>query len=318
MSAIKGKRCLITGGAGFIGSHMVDRLLAEGASHVSVIDNFFLGKEENLTDAITDITLYRNDAAETDTMKRIVEEDKPDIIFNLATKALLHSFDDPLDAYKVNVDIALNLGELLRAGAYEKLVHYSSSEVYGSAIYSPMDEGHPFLAETTYAAGKAAADLALSSYANMLELPILIIRPFNNYGPRQNDGNLAAIIPLTVKRIRHGGQPVLQGDGLQTRDFIFVKDSVDATFRLMEKAKFDGGVYNLGSGEGLPIKTLIETLCSLLDYKGNIKREPPRPADVREHCADMSKAKALIGNIATTKLEDGLKETLDWYAKHAA
>lgn len=320
MSALpdyKGKRVVVTGGAGFIGSHLVDGLLASGAERVAVVDNFFLGKEENLACARRDggerVTIYREDAAESTAMAAVVQKEKPDVVFNLATKALLYSFFNPAGACKVNLDIAIALGELLRSDAYGKLIHVSTSEVYGTAAYVPMDELHPQLAETSYAAGKAAADSLLVSYFNMFDLDITILRPFNNYGPRQNDGALAAIVPLTIRRIRDGLPPIIQGDGTQTRDFIYVADTVRGLLEFGKRRSNRGEIYNLASGIETSVRDIVDTLARLLDYKDGYEWQPARKADVQRHRADVAKAEALIGPIARTELGEGLTLTLDWY-----
>ena len=314
-----GRRVIVTGGAGFIGSHLVDGLLAAGCARVAVVDNFFLGKDENLAESHARygdrLIVYREDAAEATAMAAVVDAEKPDIVYNLATKALLYSFFNPAGACKVNLDIAIALGELLRLGAYGKLVHISTSEVYGSAVRVPMDEQHPQLAETSYAAGKAAADTFLMSYVNMFDLDITILRPFNNYGPRQNDGALAAIIPVTIKRMRAGEKPIIQGDGLQTRDFIYVKDTVRALMTFGQRTNVRGRVLNLASGKETSIKDIVDTLGRLLGYSGQYDWQPERKADVRRHMADVRQAEAIIGPIARTDLRDGLRETVDWYLK---
>jgi UDP-glucose 4-epimerase len=317
MKAWQGKRFLVTGGAGFIGSHLVDSLLAEGAEHVAVVDNFFLGKESNLSQAQENykdkIKIYREDAAEFSSMDAVCNAEKPDVVFNLATKALLYSFFNPPGAYRVNVDIAENFGELLRKKVFGKLVHISTSEVYGTARQNSMAEDHPLLAETSYAAGKAAADLLLTSYVNMFDLDITIVRPFNNYGPRQNEGALAAVIPETIKRIRSGQEPFIEGDGQQTRDFIYVGDTVKHLLHLSSLPEARGKTFNLGSGKETAIKSIIESLSKTMTYSGKIKMLPERPADVRRHCANIDFAKKLLGEISLTSLEDGLNQTVNWY-----
>jgi len=318
-SYYEGRRVLVTGGAGFIGSHLVDALLRYGASRVIVVDNFFLGKDDNLSDAMRDhsdrLRIFREDAGDYHTMKAIVAEEKPSIVFNLATKALLFSFFSPAEAFRVNTEIAIALGELLREKRYERLVHFSSSEVYGTAQTFPMAEDHPLLAETSYAAGKAGADLLVRSYCNMFDLDAVTIRPFNNYGPRQNDGELAAIIPLTLRRIRAGESPVLHGDGSQTRDFIFVKDTVEATLKIGMRDDVRGQTYNLGSGYETSMREIVETLVELTGFAGGINHTERRKADVQRHMADVSMASELIGTIAHTTLRDGLNETVQYSNK---
>ena len=228
MASVRGKKILVTGGAGFIGSHLCDGLLEQGAAKVVCVDNFFLGKIENLKKACTyeNFVLYRDDARNFGVLLSIMEKEEIEVVFHLATIALNYSFFNPFDAYMVNVQTANTLLELLKVGAYQTLIHTSSSEAYGTAQYSPMDENHPTDPTTPYAAGKAAADLMVHSFYKVLGLDISIVRPFNNYGPRQNaQGSLAAVIPVTARRIKEGGMPVVEGDGEQTRDFIYVEDT---------------------------------------------------------------------------------------------
>lgn len=314
MTGWAGRRAVVTGGAGFIGAHLVDALLAEGAT-VAVVDTFFLGKEANLVDAMASgrCAIYREDASDPGAMAAVCDREQPDVVFNLATKALLYSFFNPAGACRVNLDIALTLCELQRSGAFGRLVHLSSSEVYGTAQQVPMDEDHPLRAETTYAAGKAAADLAVASYGRMFGIEAVTVRPFNNFGPRQNEGAFAAVIPLTVRRIFDGLPPQVEGDGLQTRDFIYVADTVDAILRIAAVDGTAGEVLNLGSGRETAIGELVGTVAKLLGYEGEIERLPARAADVRRHCAAVGRAEALIGTIATTPLDDGLRATVEWY-----
>jgi len=313
---ISGKTVLVTGGAGFIGSHLVDRLIVEGAAHVVVIDNMFLGSEENLEDAQATgkLTHYKDDAEFTTSLDYIFQRHAIDTVFNCATKALNYSFMNPANAFGTNVTVALNLLELQRRGAYQSLCHFSTSEVYGSAVYEPMDEKHPRNPTTTYAAGKAAADLAVESFVHMFGLDACIVRPFNNYGPRQNHkGLMAGVIPITAWRILNQGTPEIHGDGLQSRDFIHVRDTVDAVVKLFRVLPA-GESVNISTDNQITIGDLVTRIAKILGHQGEILRKPARAADVLCHNASNQKVRSLI-DYSLTDFDTGLRETLDWYVQ---
>lgn len=316
MPSITGKNVLVTGGAGFIGSHLCDELLARGAKKVICVDNFFLGKMENIVEAMEheNFVLYRDDCRQFGVMQSIIEKEEIEVVFNMATIALNYSFFNPFDAYLVNVQIANTLLELLKMGAYKTLIHTSSSEAYGTAHYSPMDENHPTDPTTPYAAGKAAADLMVHSFSKVLDLDIAIVRPFNNYGPRQNaEGPLAGIIPVTAKRIKNGGKPMVQGDGEQTRDFIYVKDTVRGLLLAYEKEESRGKIINLGSGSDMTMNSLLQGICDYMGYTGEWEHQKERTSDVRHLCANIDRARQILGFKPEVRFEDGIRETLDWY-----
>jgi UDP-glucose 4-epimerase len=313
---ISGQTVLVTGGAGFIGSHLVDRLLAEGAREVVVIDNLFLGSEDNLVEAQASgrLVFYRDDAEFSTSLEYIFAKHPISAVFNLATKALNYSFLNPANAFDTNVKVTLNLLELQRRGAFKTLCHFSTSEVYGTAEYEPMDEKHPRNPTTTYAAGKAAADLAVESYVRMFGLDGFIVRPFNNYGPRQNyRGLMAGVIPITAWRILTGGQPELHGEGAQSRDFIYVQDTVDAVIKL-HSALPSGESVNISTDNQVSIAELVQRICRELGYAGEIARKPARHADVECHNASNAKVRALI-EYSLTPFDQGLKDTLAWYVQ---
>jgi len=307
---------LVVGGAGFVGSHLVDLLVQRGAEKVVVVDNMFLGKMENLAWAMKNgnVVVYREDARYLTALENIIEREKPEAVFNLAVKCLPYSFVDPEGSFMTGVEIAHNLANLLRKNKYSKLVHYSSSEAYGTAIQVPMSESHPLNPTTPYGAGKAAADLLLLSYHKLFNLEISIIRPFNLYGERQNMEAYAAVIPLTIWRILNGQRPVIEGNGLQTRDFTYVKDVVNASLKLLDCDEAIGKIVNVGQGKETKIKAVISLICDALNYPFEyVDHKPARPSDVRRLYADITLAKDMLDYSPKTRLEEGINLTINWF-----
>ena len=316
MRSLKGKTVLITGGAGFIGSHLAEEVLNYGAKKVVIVDNLFVGKLDNLAGIHEQIIFYREDASDLHTMEAVIRKEGVQLIYNMATMALIYSFFNPHTAYMVNVKIANTLVHLLRNNEYETLIHASSSEAYGTAHYTPMDENHPLNPTTPYAAGKAAADLLIQSFYNVFHFDAVIIRPFNNYGPRQNiDGPLAGIIPLTVRRIKNREKPLIEGDGLQTRDYIYVSDTVRGLISAYEHEDIRGEIINLGSGVETRVIDIIKCICDYFGYKGEIEYRTERTADVSRLCASSEKAGRLLGFEYEVHFDKGVEKTLDWYVR---
>jgi UDP-glucose 4-epimerase len=312
---IKNSTILITGGAGFIGSHLVDQLIMKGAKQVIVVDNMFLGKRENLADSLSKgMVLYIDDAEIKSSLEYIVEKHQVDIVFNCATKALNYSFINPSNAFMTNVLVLKNLLELQRTRAFKTLCHFSSSEVYGSALYEPMDEQHPLNPTTTYAAGKAAADIMLQSYVKMFGLDAFIVRPFNNYGPRQNDQEpFSGVIPKTIFKLLNGEPPEIHGTGLQSRDYIYVTDTIDSIIKVYDKIKC-GDCVNIAASDHITIKDLIEKVSKIFNYKGPILYKECRPADVACLNGSSQKIKSMI-DFSPTDFDEGLLKTVNWYRK---
>lgn len=316
----RNQRILVVGGAGFIGSHLVDCLAETRPKALHVVDNLFAGSEENLVEAkllYPNLSFHNIDATDGSKLRKLIRNEKIEFVFNLATKALAFSFEAPIDTFNVNTQIVGHLLESLRLGEIRHLVHFSSSEVYGSAVKVPMDEKHPILPRTPYAAGKAAADLMIRSYQETFGLKVLIIRPFNNYGPRYSDGFYAGVIPITIRRLLRGQAPVINGNGLQTRDFMYVNDTVKLVISLAKREELYGRVINIGTGKETSVKDIIEHLCRLGGYRGKIDKKPERLGDVRRHCADISLLRSLVGGLSLCTLDDGLAETYKWYLHHS-
>jgi UDP-glucose 4-epimerase len=203
--------------------------------------------------------------------------------------------------------------ELLRAGAYATLIHFSSSEAYGSAAYVPMDEAHPSNPSTPYAASKVASDHVVLSYWHTFGLDAAIVRPFNNFGPRQNAGTYAGIIPIVVGRAMRGEPIEIYGDGEQTRDFVFVRDTADAAVAVFANPGTRGRIINIASGEEVSVNVLVRELLDVLGAEVPVVHVAPRAGDVRRHLASIDLARDLIGYAPATSLRQGLVETVGWY-----
>ncbi|MEM2185323.1 MAG: GDP-mannose 4,6-dehydratase [Candidatus Methanomethylicia archaeon] len=318
LSALTDMNILVTGGAGFIGSNLVLTLSNLKVKELFVIDNLALeligGKQRGLQ-AIKDVNckLIIKDVTNYSFMYEFLSKNKIDIIFNLAILPLPLALKRPKYVFEKNVKIASVLVELQRKDLFKTLIHFSSSEVYGSAIYVPMDENHPLLSSTSYGASKAAQDLLLLSYHMNYGVDVRIIRPFNNIGEYQNDFTYSAVIPRTIRRILEGKPPEIFGDGLQTRDYIYVKDTCNAAIKIALNNSLKGEVINIGSGKEVRIIDLVKTICKMMNYKGKIIYKPARPGDVRRHCADISKARKLLNFEPKTSFEEALEKVIKWY-----
>jgi UDP-glucose 4-epimerase len=176
-----------------------------------------------------------------------------------------------------------------------------------------MDEAHPLAVETPYAAAKAAADLIVRSYARTFGLDTVIVRPFNTYGPRQNERQYAGVIPIVIRRILSGLPPIIFGDGEQTRDYTFVTDIVAGIVAAARHEGARGRVINLATGEEVTINRLVQLICQAMGYEGRILHGPPRAADVRRHRADVTLARSLLGWVPAVSLEEGIARTVAWY-----
>ncbi len=238
---LAGATALVTGGAGFIGSHLVDHLIDRGVSKVVVVDTLWLGRERQSRvrpargDPISSCS--RTDAADADGDACRIERHRVESCSTSPRDRSGNSFTDPRGAYMTSVDIAVTLAELLRAGVFGRLVHYSTSEIYGDAVAVPMSEDHPVAADDALRGGQAGRRCTAAVVDRAVQDSGLTIRPFNNYGPRQNDRDYGAVIPVTIRRLASGLPPILEGTGDQTRDFTFVKDTVRLTADLCENGR---------------------------------------------------------------------------------
>ena len=291
---MKNKTIMVTGSEGFIAKHLIKALKKEQPKEIIHYD---LKTGHNLTE-------YRE-------LEVFFQCHKVDVVYDLAVLSLSESLVNP---YKVVMDIVrmiTNLCELQRLGMFNKLIHISSSEAYGTANITPMNELHQLYPRTPYAAAKASADLIASTYVQTFGNLIVTPRCYNAYGPGQSL-SWGAVVPKTINRILNGGKPIIFSDGVQTRDFVFVKDLVRG---IIEVSKLDSSdtVINIGTGVETSITDLIHLICELMGYKGEIDYREQRVSDVSRHCADNSLLKELTGFTPKVKLEDGLKETIGYY-----
>jgi UDP-glucose 4-epimerase len=312
---IEGRSALVTGGAGFIGSALVDGLVEAGAARVAVVDDLSLGRRSNLTGALERdrVSLAVGDCADLELLRELAREPF-DLCFNLAVIPLPHSLEHPRANVDRNVAMTTAVCELGRAGGYARLVQFSSSEVYGTAQTAPIAEDHPLHPHTPYAAAKAATDLVAASYATTFGLPVVTVRPFNTYGERQNDAAYAGLIPAVVRRVQAGEPVLVHGDGEQTRDMVYVADSVAGTLAAAVTDEALGTTLNLGSGQEASVNEMVRLILAAMDRPDHpIEHGPDRPGDVRRLLADVSRAERLLGFAPRTSLQDGLRRTVSWY-----
>lgn len=314
--SLKDRRVVVTGGAGFIGNHLVERIAQDEPASLAVIDNMYLGRAENLAEAqrlYPELRVHVQDASDYDAVGAIIAGEQAEVLYNLAIVPLPASLINPRWTIDHNVALASVPCELQRQGFFETLIHFSSSEAYGSASYVPMDETHPLLPSTPYAASKLAGDYVVLSYRETYGSDVTILRPFNNFGPRQNAKAYAGIIPIVVGRALRGEPIVIHGDGEQTRDFVFVRDTADAAVRMYECTETRGQVVNVASGVEVSMNRLVRELLEALGCDAEIVYDEARPGDVRRHCGGIGRARQLIGFRPITDLRTGLRETVDWY-----
>lgn len=292
---------LVVGGCGFIGSHLVDLLASStNCKRVVVVDNFFLGNFQNLdmSSANPKVQIVRADACDISALEELVKSYEIKFIFNLGTLPLPHSLKFPYSNARVNFDLSNVICEVVRKNPHISLMHCSTSEVYGSLVRSPMDENHPYNPKTPYAASKLSADFLVQSYVRTFNINAIIVRPFNNYGPRQNSSQYAGIFPSLANALIKNQRFQIFGDGSQTRDFVDVKDTVEAFYRIMCLSEFHGEIINIGTCKETSVLEIANMITEIYNLGDDfIQFAEGRPADVQRHCGSYEKLRELTGFI---------------------
>lgn len=318
---VRGKKFVVVGGAGLIGSHTVDRLLRDDVAEVVIYDNFVRGSRENLDDALRDprVRIYDvgGDVMQTDILQSAFKG--ADAVFHLAALWLLQCHEYPRTAFDVNVRGTFNVMEACIATGIKRLVWSSSASVYGDAVTEPMTEDHPFNNKNFYGATKIAGEAMLRAFHHRYGLNFVGLRYMNVYGPRQDyHGAYIAVIMKMLDAIDNGQSPTIMGDGSEAFDFVAVEDCALANVNAM-KAEAVDSFYNVGTGKRTSLKELAELLVNLTGSNQPIQYAPRSQATlVRNRIGSPKKASAEIGFTAEIDLRDGLERLIEWRAGHKA
>jgi nucleoside-diphosphate-sugar epimerase len=300
---------LITGGAGFIGSHLV-RWLVEQQHRVRVVDNLSSGKLEWLGSARDAVDFVRADINDFATVQAVSQH--IDLVFHLAALvSVVESTEHPLNAYVTNVSGTLHVLEAARMQGVRRVVQMSSSAIYGDTETLPVPEHEPPQPLSPYASSKLAAEQAGQLYSHLYGVETVALRGFNIYGPRQSPTSpYAAVVPRFIDALRRGQQPTIFGDGLQSRDFIYVGDLVQALWAAATAPGIGGEVFNAGRGEACSVLDLAHTLGELLGTPVQPHHAPPRSGEVRHSCAAVERLSERTGFRPQTSLREGLAATV--------
>jgi len=303
--------CLVTGGAGFIGSHIVHNLLARG-DNVRVLDNFSTGKRENLSGIQGPLEVVEGDLRNSDEVLNAVRG--VDLVFHQAAEVSVpRSMEDPQTCFDVNVKGTHNLLEAARNSGVQRVVIASSCAVYGNSQNLPLVESEPPQLLSPYSASKFVTEIYADLYSHVFGMDVVALRYFNVYGPRQSpQSDYAAVIPIFMHRMINGLSPTVYGDGFQKRDFVFVEDVVRANFLAAEASDAVGKVYNVCTGHEYSLQDLLDALAELIPDSVNVNYGPPRPGDIYRSIGNPGKAAKELGFEAQDKFIDGLARTLEW------
>ncbi|TSB02642.1 SDR family NAD(P)-dependent oxidoreductase [Sphingorhabdus contaminans] len=311
----RGETALVTGADGFIGSHLTELLVAEGynVKALTLYNSFnHWGWLEDV-DCLKEIEVLNGDIRDPHYCKAITKD--VDIVFHLAALiAIPYSYVAPDSYLDTNVKGTLNISQALLENGGKRLIHTSTSEVYGTARYVPIDEAHPLQPQSPYSASKIAADAMAMSFFNAFDLPVTIARPFNTYGPRQS---ARAVIPTIIAQIANGIKQIKLGDLSPTRDFNFVTDTCRGFVELAQCAEAIGETVNIGSNYEISIRDTLDLIKRLMnsdvEFISDEDRLRPEKSEVFRLWCDNSKIRALTGFEPQHTIEQGMRKTIDWF-----
>ncbi len=306
-------RILVTGGAGFVGSHVVERLLTDGHA-VTVVDNLVTGRRENVAPAaalhVCDIRSPR--------LRQVVAAARPDVVVHVAAQAAVaRSVADPVLDASVNVVGTVAVLDAARRFGVGRVVYTSTGgAAYGDTDVRPTPEDHPARAASPYGVSKVAAERYLECWTTLFGTSTLALRLANVYGPRQDPQGEAGVVAIFCHRLLSGQDCIINGDGEQTRDYVYVEDVADAVARAVVRPETTG-ILNIGTGVETTVNELYRRLAPLAGVTRPARHGPPRPGEQRRSVLDASRAKARLGWAPVTPLDEGLRRTLAWFRARA-
>lgn len=306
------KKVLVTGGAGFIGSNLVEALLQKDIS-VRVIDDLSTGKQENIAGFLNKIDFVKASITNMDSVKKAVKD--VDCVFHLAAMASVpRSIKMPIESAEVNITGSLNLLVASMDAGVDRIVYSSSASVYGDSPILPKSEEMPANPKSPYGLTKYAAEKYMQIFYSLYGLKTFSLRYFNVFGPKQDPlSSYAAVVPRFITGILNQRRITIDGDGEQSRDFTYVKDAVQANILASESKKGAGEVFNVAGGKTVTVNQLREVICEMTGKQVDFVHGPSRDGDIKHSLADISKAKKLLGYEPIFDFKEAIEETIRWY-----
>jgi nucleoside-diphosphate-sugar epimerase len=305
-------RYVVTGGAGFIGSNTVDELVKRGHS-VVVLDDLSAGKEENLADVRSKITLIKGSITDIEVVRKAMHE--AEYVLHLAARTSVpRSVKDPIESNRINIDGTLNVLVAARDAKVKRIVFAASSSAYGETPTLPKVETMVAAPISPYGVTKFVGELYLQTFGRCYGLENVSLRYFNVFGPRQDPSSpYSGVLAKFCTAFLEETQPVIFGDGEQTRDFTYVENAVQANLLAFEAPQVSGKVFNVGVGGRVSLNQVVATLAKISGARLEVKHDPPRDGDIRDSQADITQARELLGYDPQVDFEEGLRRTFEWY-----